>query len=77
MPVKVLDAADDPVALGQACARPQRNDIALFARRDRRVRLVRVAPRRASVDEGLELPGNVGPGQSQDFSPLGHTSSVH
>jgi hypothetical protein len=61
MSVKMLYAADNPFALFHAGAGPQCDRISLFAGRDRFMRLMGVAPRGASVNEGLELPGNICP----------------
>ena len=61
MAIKVLDRGNDALALLHARAGAQDNRVPFLPRRDRRMGVVGVAPWRAAVDEGLELPGNIRP----------------
>ena len=61
MSVEMLDRSDDPLALLHAGACTKGNGVTFFACAQRSVGLVGVAPGRASVDEGLELSGDVSP----------------
>ena len=61
MSVKMLDAFNDPAAFFHTGTGPQRNRESFLSSADGRMRLVSVAPWRAAVDEGFELPGNIRP----------------
>ena len=61
MSVEMLDRSDDPLALLHAGACTKGNGVTFFSCAQGSVGLVGVAPGRASVDEGLELSGDVSP----------------
>lgn len=61
MPIKMLDTFDNSVAFSHAWPGSQGNGEPFLSAADGCMRLVRVTPRRAAVNESFELSGNIRP----------------
>jgi hypothetical protein len=66
MSIEMVDAIQDAITFLHSRPRPQGDGIAPFPVAKYGVRLMRITPRRASVDKSLELARNIGPIRGRD-----------